>query len=457
MARRWAETPRQIAVIVVGFIFLLALPMLADRLAMPDLITLGSQVAIFAIAAVSLDLLIGYCGLSSFGHAAFFGLGGYVVGILAFHAAEDDAFLGLVPGTTQAWIVWPAAILVASLAALAIGALSLRTTGVQFIMITLAFAEMLYFLFISLKAYGGDDGLGFRRRSSIAGIDPRDDVAFYYVCLAALVLFLLLCRRIVRSRFGLVLQGIRQNERRMAAIGVATYRYKLVAFVIAGAGAGLAGALDANLLRFVSPDLLHWTNSGDMMVMVVVGGAGSLFGAVFGAALMIAAAILPVAMDGALDDRDGAVPGVVHPGGPERALGLSRRHREMSAMLEVRGLVKRFGGLVATNQLDLDVVEGEIHALIGPNGAGKSTLIDQISGEQRPDAGEIRFGGEDILKLSVPQAGTARVDPIVPGHVDPPGLYRARERGAGGAGSPGAQLPLLGRCQERRDLDAACA
>jgi branched-chain amino acid transport system permease protein len=288
MAEAGAESPRQVVLALFGFAAFLLLPLLARWLAMPDLVTLASQIAIFAIAAVSLDLLIGYGGLASFGHAAFFGLGAYVVGILAFHASQDDLFLGLIPGATQAWIVWPAAIVVAGVAALAIGAMSLRTSGVQFLMITLAFAEMLYFLFVSLKVYGGDDGLGFRRRNAIPFIDPRDDVAFYYVCLAILVLFLLLCRQIVRSRFGLVLQGIRQNERRMAAIGVATYRYKLVAFTIAGAGAGLAGALDANLLRFVSPDLLHWSTSGDMMVMVVVGGAGSLFGAVLGAALMIA-------------------------------------------------------------------------------------------------------------------------------------------------------------------------
>jgi branched-chain amino acid transport system permease protein len=288
MAERGAESRRQIGIIVAGCLALVLLPVLARALAMPDLVTLGSQIAIFAIASVSLDLLIGFSGLASFGHAAFFGLGAYVVGILAFHASQDSLFLGLIPGTTQAWIVWPAAILVAAVAALAIGAMSLRTSGVQFLMITLAFAEMLYFLFVSLKQYGGDDGLGFRRRDAIPGIDPRDDVAFYYVCLIALVLFLLLCRRITRSRFGMVLQGIRQNERRMAAIGIETYRYKLAAFTLAGAGAGLAGALDANLLRFVSPDLLHWSNSGDMMVMVVVGGAGSLFGPVLGAALMIA-------------------------------------------------------------------------------------------------------------------------------------------------------------------------
>ncbi len=266
---------------------LTGLPYLADRLAMPDLVSLGTQIAIYAIAAIGLDLLIGYTGLSSFGHAGFFGLGGYVVGILAFHAAEGTAFLGLVPGATEAWVAWPAAILVSALAALAIGALSLRTSGVSFIMITLAFAQMLFYLFVSLKTYGGDDGLGFRRRNGLPWINPRDDVAFYYVCLLVLMIVLALCHRLVRSRFGLVLLGIKQNERRMAAIGLDAARYKLAAFTLAGAIAGLAGALQANLLRFVSPDMLHWTTSGDFMVMVVLGGVGSLVGPVFGAAAMV--------------------------------------------------------------------------------------------------------------------------------------------------------------------------
>ncbi len=266
---------------------LTGLPYLADRLAMPDLVSLGTQIAIYAIAAIGLDLLIGYTGLSSFGHAGFFGLGGYVVGILAFHAAEGTAFVGLVPGATEAWVAWPAAILVSALAALAIGALSLRTSGVSFIMITLAFAQMLFYLFVSLKTYGGDDGLGFRRRNGLPWINPRDDVAFYYVCLLVLMIVLALCHRLVRSRFGLVLLGIKQNERRMAAIGLDATRYKLAAFTLAGAIAGLAGALQANLLRFVSPDMLHWTTSGDFMVMVVLGGVGSLVGPVFGAAAMV--------------------------------------------------------------------------------------------------------------------------------------------------------------------------
>lgn len=281
------ETRRQGVVVAVMALALLGLPWAAVVLRMPELVTLGSQIAVYAIAAASLDVLIGYAGMSSFGHAAFFGLGGYVVAILAFHAADGSAFLGVIPGATQAWIVWPAAVLVSGLAALGIGALSLRTSGVSFIMITLAFAEMLFFLFVSLKIYGGDDGMGFRRRNAIPGLDPRDDVAFYYVCVVALGLVLLLFRRIVRSRFGMVLEGLRQNERRMAAIGLAPYRVRLVAFVIAGAGAGLAGALNANLGRYVSPDALHWTMSGDLMVMVVLGGAGSLYGSVLGAAAFV--------------------------------------------------------------------------------------------------------------------------------------------------------------------------
>jgi branched-chain amino acid transport system permease protein len=281
------DSRRQGLLLLATLVFLLALPALAAALSMPDLLTLGSQVAIYAIAAASLDLLIGYAGLASFGHAGFFGLGAYVVGILAFHAADGSRFLGFVPGTTQAWIVWPASVGVCALAALGIGALSLRTAGVSFIMITLAFAQMLYFLFVALKIYGGDDGMGFRRRNALPGIDPRSDLEFYYVCVVALVLALALFRVLVRSRFGMALEGLRQNERRMAAIGLPAYRVRLVAFTIAGAGAGLAGALDANLMRYVSPDALHWTMSGDLMVMLVLGGVGSLYGALYGAAAFV--------------------------------------------------------------------------------------------------------------------------------------------------------------------------
>lgn len=278
-----AETPRQIAVLAITAALFATLPLIAAATARPDFITLGSQIAIMAIAAAGLDLLMGRTGLPSFGHAAWLGLGAYTVAILSSHAAAGD----LPPWVTQAWFAWPMAILVPATLALVIGALCLRTSGISFIMITLAFAQMFFFQFIALKAYGGDDGLAMRRRNALPGIAPRDDVAFYFICVACLALVLFLLRRLAASRFGAVLDGIRQNERRMQAIGLAPFPYKLAAFTLAAAIAGLAGALHANLFRFASPDLLHWTMSGELMVMVVLGGLGSLWGAVFGAAAMV--------------------------------------------------------------------------------------------------------------------------------------------------------------------------
>ena len=277
------ETPRQIAVLVAAAVVFATLPAIAVAVGRPDLVTLGSQIAIMAIAAAGLDLLMGRTGLPSFGHAGWLGLGGYTVAILAAHAAD-----GALPGwVTQAWFAFPAAIVVSAVLALAIGALCLRTTGISFIMITLAFAQMFYFLFVALPAYGGDDGLSMRRRNALPLIAPRDDVGFYYACLAALVLVLFVLRRLAASRLGAVLDGIRQNERRMIAIGLDPFRYKLAAFTVSAAITGLAGALHVNLFRFASPDLLHWTMSGELMVMVVLGGLGSLWGAVFGAAALV--------------------------------------------------------------------------------------------------------------------------------------------------------------------------
>lgn len=273
------ESRREVRLALSGLVILLVLPAVARAAGMPDVVTLISQIAIYAIAAVSLDLLIGYSGLPSFGHAAFFGLGGYVVAILA----NWD----LVPGGQQALIAWPLAIAVCAVAGAVIGVMAVRTTGVHFIMITLAFAEMIYFLFQSVEAFGGNDGLSFRRRDALPWLNMRDDTVFYYVCLVLLVAFLALCRRMMRARFGLALQGIRQNPRRMAALGLRTGAYRLAAFTIAAAGAGLAGALNANLLRFISPDMLHWTVSGDLTAMVVLGGAGTLYGPVLGAVVMV--------------------------------------------------------------------------------------------------------------------------------------------------------------------------
>jgi branched-chain amino acid transport system permease protein len=277
---------RAAIVIAIGLVALVALPPFAQAIGQPFLVNLTTRIAIYAIAAVSLDLILGFGGMVSFGHAAWFGLGGYVVAVAAFHAGDGSTFLGL-PGSELALVSWPAAIAVAALAALVVGALSLRTSGIHFIMITLAFAQMLYYVVVAIKAYGGDDGLAMARRSVLPGLDVRSPVSFYYLCLACLVAWTLLCNRVVHSRFGLVLQGIRQSERRMLALGYPVYRYKLIAFVIAACGAALAGVLWANSARFVSPDMLSWMKSGEFLVIVILGGSGTLYGPILGAAMLL--------------------------------------------------------------------------------------------------------------------------------------------------------------------------
>jgi branched-chain amino acid transport system permease protein len=265
----------------------IALPWIAEALGTPATTGVATRIAIYAIAAASLNLILGYGGLVSFGHAAYFGLGGYTVGILWEHFRLGEPFLGVLPGTPELLITFPAALLVGGVSAAIIGALSLRTSGVQFIMITLAFAQMVFFLFVSLAVYGGDDGLSVRRPNEFLGLNLRDPATIYWLSLGTLVLWLWLMGRIVRSRFGRVLEGIRQNERRMAAIGVSTYTYKLAAFTLAGMACAGAGALWANYARFVSPDMMHWTKSGEFMIMVILGGMGTLLGPVLGAAALV--------------------------------------------------------------------------------------------------------------------------------------------------------------------------
>ncbi len=285
-----SQTTLKTYLIVTGLIFLLGFPSLAKAINEPFYIGLFSRVLIYALAAVSLDLILGYGGMVSFGHAAFFGIGAYVVGILAFHRVEGTPLISrpfMVMGTDSALFAWPTAILVSAVFAAIIGAFSLRTRGVYFIMITLAFAQMIYFFSVSLEKYGGDDGLSLLSRNRLANVDLSDDAVFYYLCLALLVLFIFIAHRLINSRFGMVIRGCRENERRMGALGFPTYRYRLVCFAFAGAGAGLAGALIANQTEFVSPSFMHWTVSGEMMVMVVLGGTGTLIGPVLGAAALL--------------------------------------------------------------------------------------------------------------------------------------------------------------------------
>ncbi|MEJ5088281.1 branched-chain amino acid ABC transporter permease [Brucella pseudogrignonensis] len=273
--------------IVAGCGLLALFPLAADALGQNAATNLVARIMIYAIAAASLNLILGYGGMVSFGHAAFFGIGSYVVGILYFHHAEDTLLFGFIPGSDQFPITVAAAVLVSGIAALFIGALALRTSGVQFIMITLAFAQMLFFLFVSLKTYGGEDGIIVRQANDLFGISLRDKTTMYYVILVSMILYLSFLWRVVHSSYGAVLSGIRQSERRMTAMGIETYRYKLYGFVLAGMGAGLAGALLTIFMRFASPDTLHWTKSGELMVMVILGGVGSFFGPLWGAAAFL--------------------------------------------------------------------------------------------------------------------------------------------------------------------------
>jgi branched-chain amino acid transport system permease protein len=281
------KTLKRPALLAGVLIALIALPAVADATGYAALTSLATRVLIYGIAAASLNFVLGYGGMVSFGHAAFFGIGGYVVGILYQHYSLGEPLFGFIPGTNQLLITIPVALVISGLMAALIGALSLRTGGVQFIMITLAFAQMLFFLFVSLKTYGGDDGLIIRRANELPGLNMRDKQTVYYVCLAITVAFFFVLWRIVNSRFGNVIVGLRQSEKRMAAIGLPAYRYKLMAFVISGMGCGLAGALMANFLRYASPDMIHWTKSGELMVMVILGGVGTLFGPLLGAAVFI--------------------------------------------------------------------------------------------------------------------------------------------------------------------------
>jgi branched-chain amino acid transport system permease protein len=274
--------PRNILVVAL-LAALVLLPVYAGLTADRFMLTLFTRIVILALAAVSLNLILGYGGMMSFGHAAYLGIGGYAVGMLAHE--------GIYTGFVQ----WPVALAASAVFALVIGALSLRTRGVYFIMITLAFAQMAYYGIAGLARYGGDDGLTIYKRSQFfAPIDLSNKVQFYYLCLALLYGSIYLVWRLVNSRFGMVIQGSRSNDLRMRAIGFPTYRYRLVCFVIAGTLCGLSGALIANHTDFVSPAMMYWTRSGDLIIMVVLGGMGSVVGPVIGAvALLVLEEALP--------------------------------------------------------------------------------------------------------------------------------------------------------------------
>ena len=268
---------REVLTVMLPLGVAIAFPLAMHAMDQQFYVSFATRVLIYAMAAASLNLVLGYGGMVSFGHAAFFGAGAYIVGILA------------VEGVTSLWIAWPTAIAVAALAACVIGAVSLRTRGVYFIMITLAFAQMMYYVFVSMKAYGGDDGLSLPARSTPGfGVSLSNDFVWYYLVLVLLMIILYLLHRLLRSRFGRVIEAIRENETRATAIGYPVYRYKLLCFVISGAIAGLAGALIANQTSYVGPALLHWVQSGTLMIMVILGGVGRFWGGPVGAVVLLA-------------------------------------------------------------------------------------------------------------------------------------------------------------------------
>jgi branched-chain amino acid transport system permease protein len=255
---------------------LLILPAMAQTLDGGFYVTFVTRIMILGMAAVSLNLVLGFGGMTSLGHAAFMGIGAYTVGLM------------MESGVHNGYLHFAAAIALGSLASLVIGAICLRTSGLSFIMLTLASAQLLYFVGSGLKQYGGDDGFSFKGRSDFGALLPLDSAtALYFFVLAWLVLTAWIVRRVVNSRFGIALRGIKSNEARAISIGVHAYRYRLAAFVLAGALASVSGALLANLSQFVSPAYMHWSRSAELLLMVMLGGMSTVIGPLVGAAAFL--------------------------------------------------------------------------------------------------------------------------------------------------------------------------
>lgn len=275
---RTGQLRRDLILPAVIFLILAAVPAFSALFAERYLLDIAARIMVFAVAAVALDLLVGFGGLISFGHAAFMGLGAYAVGILSAEGVGD------------ALISLPVALAISMIFAWVTGSICLRTRGAYFIMITLAFGQMVYFIASSLAHYGGDDGLTINARNTVAGLALfSNDRAFYYVILLSLLLTYLFCRALVVSRFGRVLRGAKENPTRMATMGYNVVRYRLVAYVIAGGLAGFSGFLLANLTEFVSPAYMSWQRSGELIVMVILGGVGTFNGAIIGSIVYLLA------------------------------------------------------------------------------------------------------------------------------------------------------------------------
>lgn len=276
------RSTRRPLVLTVAVLAVLAVsPFVLEPLGYGYLQSTMTRVAIYGMAAVALDFIVGYGGLVSLGHALFLGVGSYTTGILIFHL--DDR----VWATDQALVAWPLAVLLGAGFGWVFGALALRTRAVYFIMVTLAFNQMMFFLFNSLEAYGGDDGVRLSTRNRLGPLSLDDDRVFFVVCLVLLVGVVVLLNRLVRSPSGWILRGARDNELRMRSVGAVTRRHQLAAFVVSSAIVALAGALAVNETHFLSPGITHWTQSGELLLMIIIGGVGSLVGGVIGAMVLL--------------------------------------------------------------------------------------------------------------------------------------------------------------------------
>jgi branched-chain amino acid transport system permease protein len=405
-----------VILLLIATIALAAVPFVSDRFH----VQLITQILVLATFAMSLDLLVGFTGLVSFGHAAFYGLGGYSLAILTRDA-----------GLISMWATLPVTLVVCGVAAAAIGWLSIRTSGVYFIMITLAFAQMVYYFFNDARGFGGSDGLYINTapRLGLGGItllDLQNRTTLYYVVFAVLLATATLLWMLLRSPFGQVITAMRVNQGRTRALGFPIDRYKLVSFSIAGMLAGLAGYLGATQFGYINPAHMAWRESGRVLMVVILGGSGTLFGPVIGAfvfvlledllsgltehwllimgAFVVAVVlILPNGINALLLRVTGSAP---RSRSQPDNLAIRHRPRPMNVaardgpILEVENLTKRFFGLVAVNCASLRFTPGQVHAVIGPNGAGKTTLINMLSGESQPTDGYIRYKGLDITGLS---------------------------------------------------------
>jgi branched-chain amino acid transport system permease protein len=403
-----------VLLLVVAAVALALVPLVGERFH----VQLVTQMMVLAIFAMSLDLLVGFTGLVSFGHAAFYGIAGYSLAILTRDA-----------GLTSMWATLPLTLAVCGIAAALIGWLSIRTSGIYFIMVTLAFAQMIYYFFNDARDFGGSDGLYVNTKPHLAVGDVsllnlQSRTTFFYVALAALVATFGFLWALLRSPFGRVITAIRVNEQRTRALGFPVARYKLVSFVIAGILAGVAGYLGAAQFGYVNPAHLGWRESGRVLMVVILGGSGTLFGPALGAFVFVlmedllsgltehwllimggfviaVVLLLPNGIAGLLlraSRGGGARPVSAEPIALPVRGGTVAANDE--AILETEELSKRFVGLLAVKPLSLRFAAGKVHAVIGPNGAGKTTLINLLSGEAQPTSGRIRFRARDITGAS---------------------------------------------------------